>query len=72
MKYKYSRKKVQHLCECLLVVCAGKNTLVPPVHQDISDLLHSLVFTELNSLVVSLRIIGGLDDHQHDSISLQL
>ena len=69
---KFSREKVQDLSESLIVVLAVKDTLVPPVHQDVSDLLHSLVLTELHRGVVSAGVIGGLDDHQHYSIILQV
>ena len=69
---KFSCEKVQDLSESLIVVVAVKDTLVPPVHQDVSDLLHSLVLTELHRGVVSVRVRGGLDDHQHDSLILQV
>ena len=69
---KFSWEKVQDLSESLIVVVAVKDTLVPPVNQDVSDLLHSLVLTELHRGVVSAGVIGGLDDHQHYSIILQV
>ena len=67
-----SREKVEELCESLFVVLAVQETAVPPVHQDVSDLLHPLVLTELHRGVVSVRVRGGLDDHQHDSLILQV
>ena len=67
-----SCEEVQDLCESLLVVFAVKDSAVPPVHQDVPDLLHPLVLAELHRGEVSAGVAGGLDDHQHDSLSLQV